>query len=325
MTEEKKRKGTQLLSPEERKIISAKAIKARWDNPVLKVTHGQEDHPLIIGDIQIPCFVLEDGRRVLVQRGISAAIGLHRSASNSLSVFCQNKGIESFIGENIVTALNKPIKFKTPLGAIANGYEATILVDICESVLRARDSEKLVKAQENIAMQCEILIRGLARVGIIALVDEATGYQDERKKDGLSLILEAFIAKELQPWVKTFPLDFYKQLFRLRGLEFNKDNIRRPQYFGMITNNIIYKRLAPGVLDELKKMTPRTKSGNKSVKYFQNLTLDTGYRKLLDHLSSVVTIMKLSATYEEFINTMDFIHPLLLEDDKSSSEQEQGI
>jgi hypothetical protein len=39
------------------------------------------------------------------------------------------------------------------------------------------------------------LLRGFARVGIIALVDEATGFQRDRTKDALSKILEAYIAK----------------------------------------------------------------------------------------------------------------------------------
>jgi hypothetical protein len=53
------------------------------------------------------------------------------------------------------------------------------------------------KQQEHIAKQAEILVRGFAGVGIIALVDEATGYQQDRARDALSRILEAFIAKEL--------------------------------------------------------------------------------------------------------------------------------
>jgi P63C domain len=98
-----------------------------------------------------------------------------------------------------------------------------------------------------IAQQCEILVRGFARVSIIALVDEATGFQRDRAKNALAQILEAFVAKELQPRIKTFPDDYYAQLFRLRGLEYPNDSVKRPQYFGTLTNDIVYKRLAPGV------------------------------------------------------------------------------
>ena len=154
-----------------------------------------------------------------------------------------------------------------------------------------------------------VLIRAFATVGIIALVDEATGYQAIRAKDSLSRILEAFIAKELQPWVKTFPDDFYKQLFRLRGLQYPNDFVRRPQYFGILTNDVIYKRLAPGVLEELKRVTPQDDNGRNKYKYFQRLTSNVGYPKLREHLGSVVTLMKLSDGWKEFMGKIDTIHP----------------
>lgn len=95
-----------------------------------------------------------------------------------------------------------PIRFRAPTGGVvATGYDATILPNICDAVLAARDAGALRTDQLHIAKQCEILVRGLARVGIIALVDEATGYQRDRTKDALAKILEAFIDKELQPWV----------------------------------------------------------------------------------------------------------------------------
>jgi hypothetical protein len=85
---------------------------------------------------------------------------------------------------------------------------APILADVCDAVLAARRMGGVLAAnQTNLADQCEILVRALARVGIIALVDEATGYQRDREKDALAKILEAWISKELAAWVKTFPTD----------------------------------------------------------------------------------------------------------------------
>src|SRR5208283_382525 len=156
---------------------------------------------------------------------------------------------------------------------------------------------------------CDILVRGLAQVGIIALVDEATGYQRDRAADALAKILEAFIAKELQPWVKTFPSDYYEQLFRLRGLQYPTFTVQRPQYFGCLTNNIVYKRLAPGVLAELKKVVPRNEDGRPTAKYFQKLTTNVGYPKLREHLGGVVAIMKLSADYSDFMVKLNKLYP----------------
>lgn len=166
-----------------------------------------------------------------------------------------------------------------------------------------------MKQQEHIAHQAEILVRGFARVGIIALVDEATGYQKDRAADALSKILEAFIEKELQPWVRTFPAEYYEQLFRLRGLPFPTTTVQRPQYFGVLTNDIVYNRLAPGVLDELKKVTERNEQGRPKHKFFQKLTANVGYPKLREHLGSIVTLMKLSTDYADFKVKLEAIHP----------------
>jgi hypothetical protein len=126
-------------------------------------------------------------------------------------------------------------------------------------VLAARKAGDLHHQQHHIADRCELLVRGFTRVGIIALVGEATGYQRDRTWDSLAKILEAFVAKELQPWVKTFPDEYYAQLFRLRGLEYDAASVKRPQYFGTLTNDIVYKRLAPGVLAKFEKGDPKNR------------------------------------------------------------------
>jgi hypothetical protein len=153
-------------------------------------------------------------------------------------------------------------------------------------------------------------VRGFARIGIIALVDEATGYQADRARDALAKIPETFIAKELRAYVQTFPVDYYQELFRLRGLPFPTDTVKRPQYFGILTNDIVHKRLAREVLDELKRVTPRDEeTGRHKHHLFRRLTSNTGYPKLREHLGSVVTIMKLSNVYSDFKAKLDRLHP----------------
>jgi len=323
------------LPPERRKEIGRKGAEARWGTAsILKATHGSEDHPLRIGDVEIPCYVLEDGTRVLSLRGVlgglSMSLGSAPKGEDRLTTFARGKAISPFVTSELMAMIESPIRFRpTGGGSSAYGYPATVLADICEAVLAARKAGALLKQQEHIAERCELLIRGLARVGIIALVDEATGYQADRAKDALAKILEAFIAKELQPWVQTFPTDYYRELFRLRGLPFPTSSVKRPQYFGVLTNDIVYKRLAPGVLDELKRVTPRDEeSGRHKSKLFQWLSTNKGYPKLREHLGSIVTIMKLSKNYDEFHQTLDQLHPrfgdtiqLPLEYDK---EQDDG-
>jgi len=302
------------MTAERRSEIARRAANARWSEPVLKATHGSPDTPLRIGDIEIPCYVLEGGKRVLVQNAMLTALDMKqgtagRGGGDRITKFLATKAIKPFADKYLKNVIISPIKFRISSGNIAHGYEATILADICDAVLEARKDGALHYQQEHIAKQCEILVRGFARVGIIALVDEATGYQKDRARDALAKILESFIAKELKPWVKTFENDYYQELFRLRGLTYPNDSVQRPQYFGILTNDIVYKRLAPGVLEELKKVVEKRENGKPKNKLFQRLTDNIGYPKLREHLASVITIMKLSVNYHDFRSKLDRLHP----------------
>jgi P63C domain len=299
----------------ERKALAKKAAAARWSGDIKEIICGSEDRPLRIGDTAIPAYVLEDETRVLSQRGVQTGIAMSTSGgvggAHRLAQFIERLADKGVNCRDLAVRIRKPILFK-PIqgGKPAYGYEATMLADICDAVLGARRIPgALLPQQMHIADQCEILVRGFARVGIIALVDEATGYQYQRKKRDLAEILEAFIAKELQPWVKTFPDEYYAQLFRLRGLEFPKDSVKRPQYFGTLTNDIVWKRLAPGVLTELKRVIPKTDTGHRKGKLSQGLTRNIGYPKLRELLGAVVAYMSVSSNYKDFIEKLDRFRP----------------
>ena len=304
------------LTPEERSGIARKAASTRWDNSIPLATHIGV---LKIGNLELPCAVLQDGTRVISQGGVAVAFGpvtggwqSRKAAEHSgdLPPFLVASSLKDFISNELRTLVSSPKKYRDPRGGpIRIGLDATLLPKVCEVWLRARDAKTLTKIQLPVAERADLLIRGLAHTGIIALVDEATGFQRDRAKDALAQILEAFIAKELQPWVSTFQADYYEELFRLRGLKYPTDSVRRPQYFGILTNDIVYKRLAPGVLAELKKAVERNEEGRPKHKYFQRLTGNLGYPKLLEHLGAVMAIMKLSTDYGDFVQKLDRIKP----------------
>lgn len=299
------------LSATERSAIAKKAANSRWAELPNAICATSEGQPLRIGNVELECYVLEDGTRLLSQAGFLSALGRHRKANvrrERAPAILQGKAIGPFISADTLQK-SSPIAFRTPHGVRASGYRAELLPEVCEVYLKARDANALPPNQRHVAKQADILMRGLAHVGIIALVDEATGYQDLRARNALAEILEQFIAKELKAWVRTFPDDYYREMFRLRGLQYPADTVKRPQYFGTLTNDIVYARLAPGVLDELKKVTPRTEAGNLKHKLFQRLTSNIGYPKLREHLGSVVTIMKLSRSWDEFRDNLNKIHP----------------
>jgi len=300
------------MTPEEREAAARKAAQARWDASIPTATHGSPDHPLRLGTIEIPCYVLGDGRRVLHQRGMVSALGMSRGSSGGtggdrLAKFVAGDRLKPFLKQYLITVTQSPIKFRTPSGSLAYGYEATVLADICEAVLAAREAVVLQAQQLHIAHQCEILVRGFARVGIIALVDEATGYQESRARDALVKILEQFVAKELRPYVKTFPVDFFKELCRLRNVPFRED-MKLPQYFGKLVNNLVYYRLAPGVFDEIQRKNPITETGRRKNKHYQWLTENIGHPKLLQLLGSEITLMRMSKDWDEFKELVDRFH-----------------
>ena len=299
------------LSASKRSAIAKKAAASRWADLPIAVCATTEEEPLRIADIELECYVLEDGTRLLSQAGFLSALGRHRKANvrrERVPAILQGKAISQFIS-NETLEKSTPIAFRTPYGSRASGYRAELLPEVCEVYLKARDANALPPNQLHVAKQADILMRGLAHVGIIALVDEATGYQDVRARNALTMILERFIAKELQAWVRTFPDDYYRGIFRLRELQYPEDTVSRPKYFGNLTNDIVYARLAPGVLDELRRVTPRSKAGNTRHRFFQHLTTNIGYPKLREHLGSIVTIMKMSNSWAEFMEHLNRIHP----------------
>ena len=272
----------------------------------LKVIAGTPDRPLIIEDIEITCYVLEDETRVLSQSGMFSSLGLARRGlvptpgGAQMPRFAASKAINPFISTDLMVGLTNPVLFRPPTGGMpAYGYPATILADICNAVLKAREAKSLDRQQEPLAQRCEILMRGFAHVGLIALVDEATGYQDVREKRALAEILEEFIAKELRPWTRTFPPEFYSEIFRLKGWP-GPDGVKRPSVIGNYTNDIVYDRLAPGVLDELKLINPPVSPGRRRHRHHQWLTGEVGHPKLKEHLIGVMALMRAAPNWTAF-------------------------
>lgn len=301
------------LTPERRKEISLGAVAARKERASMQeVTHTGS---IKIGDLEIPCYVTDSGERVLSGRGMQEALRLvdeeapasGQKPGSRMDRLLGQKSLKPLLYKGKSEDHFNPVKIKHN-GKTINGFPAQTLADICEAMLDARDQGLCDSPRRQIiAKQCEVLIRGFARVGIIALVDEATGYQRDRARDALAKILEAYVAKEIQPYIKTFDADFYENMFRLRGLEYppEKSNYR-PSYFGHLTNNIVYERLAPGVLSALKE---EARKDAKKTHLHRHLTAGYGRQELLKHLGMVIGFMKDSDDWDSFVTKLDRIAP----------------
>jgi hypothetical protein len=199
------------LTPEQRSEAARRAVTARWERAgkvppkdppkkMVKTAPDDEDVPysmypgtLPLGKLRLRCHVLNDGRRVLTQSEVMRVLRGKDTRTTSLSNYLA--GLEGFDPKK----LPAPITFRIPgLPRTALGYEATLLIDICDAYVEAWNGGRLFEHQIRIAVTAEIIIRACAKVGIIALIDEATGYQQVRAKNALELKLKAFIADDMR-------------------------------------------------------------------------------------------------------------------------------
>ncbi len=286
------------LSPEARKEIAVKAARARWAEPTAKLARATHAGPWRVDDLEIHCAVLDDGARVLTQQGVLTALGRARSAKggqgasvvDDLPAFLAASNLKRFISDDL-SASTTPIVFVTKTGARAFGYRAELLADICWVFINARLEGKLTHMQQHIAERCQMLVRAFGKVGIIALVDEATGYQADRERDELQRILERYIVEEMRRWVRTFPSEFFRQVYRLHGWTYRTGDTRTPRYVGKFIDKHIYKPLPPGVRDELRERNPSI-DGQRKHKNFQFLTEDAGVPHLTEQIRAVTVLMK---------------------------------
>lgn len=266
----------------------------------IQITHEGE---LVLGDNTIPCYVLEDGTRVLSGRGMQEALKMvedNKVSGTLLPRFLSQKSLKPFIYKENDPAHFQPIECYKGNQKIS-GYEANILADICEAFLDARNNINLSPRQSIIANQCEILIRGFARVGLVALIDEATGYQYDRERFELQKILNAYVSEEILKWQLTFTDDFYKEIFRLWNLPFIPKYIRnKPSFIGKLTIKYIYEHLPKGVFEKIKETTGRTELGNYRYKLHQSLTPDVGREHLKKQIHEVTALMSVSDSKEQF-------------------------
>lgn len=285
-------------------VVSAVAA-VPTTRPKAKLPIARYTGTITIGESEIGCAVLEDGTRLLTQSDMMRALGRARQAKGrgfydadvNLPAFLTAKNLKEFIPNDLYVTSSQ-IEFQLSNGQKAFGYRAELLPQVCEVYLSARDAGALVQSQLHVARQADLLVRSLAKVGIVALVDEATGYQLDRSHDALRLLLEKYIAEGLQKWIHTFPDSFFAELDRLY------DNApttprSRPQYYGRFINKYVYNPIEHGYvkakLDELNI----TDDGKRRARFHQWLT-DEGRTILTRQIGKVEGIMEMCEDIEHF-------------------------
>lgn len=305
-----------VLTKEQRQAIARSAAQARWGtrdgqasevleqqlNRAKSEKKGKKQPPaddgiptalfpgkLSLGGTECAVYVLDNRKRVMAQREVVRV--LTGSPQGGLERYLQN--IKPYVDPEAI--LSRTIQFRIPGTQYkGTGYEATLLLDICDAYLRAREADALLANQADLAKKAEIITRACAKVGIIALIDEATGYQNFREKQELQLKLQAFIAEDLQEWAVMFQPEFWFELARLEGIHYAPRS--RPLRWGKYIMAFVYDAIDDDVGKELRKKNPDPHYKQNHHQWLK----DFGKQKVHDQIERVITIMKLCDSMDEF-------------------------
>jgi hypothetical protein len=196
---------------------------------------------------------------------------------------------------------------------LVRGYDASVLVAVCNVWLRAREEGELQAQQLGKAQKAEILMRALADTGIVALVDEVTGYEKVRPQNALQKYLELIIRKELAAWTKKFPDEFYENIYKLKNWVWPGMSKNRYSVVGHYTNDLVFERIAPGLVRELQSKTPRDERGHRRDRMHQWLTEDVGDPMLAQHPHSLMMFQRLAIangySCARFLHMVDQVLP----------------
>jgi hypothetical protein len=249
---------------------------------------------LSLGDVgSVSCFVLDDGRRVISRTGATDVL-TGRKGGGNLESYLRVENIAPYLPADLD---DRMIEFR--LAEVTNktvkGFQAETFLELCTAYVRARDGEaQLTARQTEIAIKAAMVLAACSKVGLIALIDEATGYQYERAQDALSLKLRLYLAEEMREWEKTFPDELWDQFGRLTNWQGGVT--KRPKYWGSLVNELVYGYLDPDVFHWLKTNAPKPKHGQN---YHQWMTSQYGLKRLIEHLWKLVGMAAACKTMPE--------------------------
>lgn len=303
---------------EERTEIGKQGAAARWDKTLPTVLLGGK---LTLGGVEVDCYVTEDGERLIAGRGMQDVLKLidedipkKQKAGSRMTRLLNNKILNSLIYKDKSPDHFQPKKRRFQGKNIA-GFNAEMLVDICEGMLDARNQGVLKTARQSIiAAQSELILRGLAKTGIVALIDEATGYQHLRPADGLRNYFDIILRKDLAVWVKRFPDEFYENIYKLKGWEWAGMGKNRFSVVGKYTNDLLYGRIIPGLTEEFERRNPKNTKGHRKHKHHQMLNDDAGDKLFSAQMFTILALQraclnKTGNKWNHFISMMDDILP----------------
>jgi hypothetical protein len=313
------------LSPDERKTLARKAAKQRWENAktagiqvagqtapcgpiILEKTQSlpvaRWPGSLTIGTSEIPCYVLEDGRRVITRTAATSVL-TDDKGGGQLEKYIMVENLRGFVPAGFKDQM---IDFFIPGVSVPNsttrGISAENFVEICQAYVAAFQSDALTTdRQKEIAIKAAMFLAACAKVGLIAMIDEATGYQYERASDALQIKLKLYLAEEMRKWEKTFPDDLWVQFGRLTNWTGSIHS--RPKYWGNLVMELIYRYLDADVAQWLRENAPKPMKGQN---YHQWMSQQYGLKRLIEHIWKVIGIASTCADLKELKTKMEELY-----------------
>jgi len=319
------------LSRAERQSLARQAAKARWDKPKnqeLTVRAGTTlsraestdlgslpiaKYPGVLNIVgtEIPVYVLSNGQRVIARVAATEVLsGVKRGGD--LESYIRAGALKDFIDTDSILA--RFVSFRLPdvemLDQQTKGLPSDLFIEICQGYVAAlqasNDPESgvmLTERQREIAIRASMFLSACAKVGLDALIDEATGYQYLRPEDALAIKLKLCLEEEMRKWEKTFPDQLWEQFGRLTNW---KGRIhQRPKYWGQLVMKLIYEYLDPDVAQWLRENAPKPMHGQN---YHQWLSSQYGLRKLIEHIWKVIGIASTCSDIEELKKKMEELY-----------------
>lgn len=237
---------------------------------------------LLIGDERVSCYVLDDGRRVISRTGATDVLTGGKGGGN-LESYIYAQPLGSYLPKDLEDQI---VDFTIPevTNKRTRGFVAETFLDICGAYVRAlNDGAPLTERQREIAAKAGVVLAACAKVGIIALIDEATGYQYERAQTALQMKLRLYLEEEMRQWEKTFPDELWEQFGRLTN--WRGSITKRPKYWGKLVMELVYGYLDRDVADWLRNHAPAPRHGQN---YHQWLSSQYGLKKLMEHMWKLI-------------------------------------
>jgi hypothetical protein len=295
------------MTPKERSESASRAAVHRWAK-VAGLPSETYGGSIAIGGLSLSAAVLDNKQRVFSSPSVGRAFGSKGSGAYRLEPgerelpSCIATGdVEPFLSAELRELLNSPVIYRSKAtGRATHGIPAETVPVICAAIIDADDAGKLRSTQRYLVEVAMVLRHGFARVDILALIDEATGYQAGRARDELERLLEAYVAEGMRPWVKWFPDRFFQQIYRLHGWRYQIGVAQGPRCVGRFINEYVRGGLPVEVLDELRRWSPLADGQRRRHRHCQFANEDIGHPALDRHLASVMTLMSVSASHDHF-------------------------